>query len=338
MTHGSFTVDFLSCRAWGTQVENATTRRRERETAAPAIPDKRSRIIERAIIMFNEIGYERVRVSDITDSLSIGKGTFYLYFENKKDLLLHCFRRMGELVLELESLSQVHGDYFGKVAPRVEAVDQYEWFPGLINLLRVSTMSPDPEIRDQAREAYEAIAYPLKRDLERAIEQGTARDVDAELAAFAFIGMAENAYFRSRFGDETYTQADVVAFMVDVTDRWLSARTDARDAASQARDYGVTLTTGDGNSLAVESVRFNGETHLRAHLGAAEVDVNRSRLTSFALGHDGDWYVDLALTNGSTMRLMVDPAIQVSGEAAFGMARIALRDLRRVDFASGASA
>ena len=41
-------------------------------------------------MVFHEHGYERARIADITDSLGIGKGTLYLYFHSKKDLLLQC--------------------------------------------------------------------------------------------------------------------------------------------------------------------------------------------------------------------------------------------------------
>lgn len=301
----------------------------------PVVLDKRSRIIERAIIMFNEIGYERVRVSDITDSLNIGKGTFYLYFENKKDLLLHCFERMGELVLELESLVQVYeGSYFEKIGPRVEAVDRYDWFPGLINLLRVSAMSPDEEIKVNAREAYETIAYPLKRDLEAAISQGIARDVDAELAAFAFIGMAENVYFRSRFDDARYRPADVVDFMIDATTQWLAKGSSTNGGAAQGR-YLVRLMARDGNQFDLDSVRFDGETHLRASLGHAKIEVNRSRLASLTVElADEQCLVTLVMTDGATPRLSIDPNVAVSGEAAFGTVRIAIGDVASLTFAA----
>jgi len=40
--------------------------------------DKTLQIVKKAIELFNRVGYERVKVSDITDALRIGKGTLYL--------------------------------------------------------------------------------------------------------------------------------------------------------------------------------------------------------------------------------------------------------------------
>lgn len=290
--------------------------------------DKRDRIIECAIIMFNEMGYERVRVSDITDSLGIGKGTFYLYFQNKKDLLLACFERMGELVLDLEAIARERGaSFFERVGPRVEAVHHYDWFPGLINLLRAGENSPDEEIKAKARDAYETIAYPLKCDLEAAIHEGLAREVDAELAAFGFIGMAENVYLRSRF-DDGYSPEEVVAFMQDATTRWLSTDSSPDDTMAQGLGKNVSLTGRDGTQFELVGVTFNDKAHFQAVLGPAHIDVNPTRVASLSVKPiDDEWLVDLVMVDGATMQLTIDPDTIVSGEARFGTVRIAMRDV-----------
>ena len=77
-------------REWRAPTEDARVRGKQRKSAAPVARDKRERIIEAAIMVFHEHGYERARISDITDSLGIGKGTLYLYFHSKKNLLLQC--------------------------------------------------------------------------------------------------------------------------------------------------------------------------------------------------------------------------------------------------------
>ena len=65
--------------------------------------DKTLQIVKKAIELFNRVGYERVKVSDITDALQIGKGTLYLYFKNKKELLFECFRQVDMVISSLEA-------------------------------------------------------------------------------------------------------------------------------------------------------------------------------------------------------------------------------------------
>src|SRR5208283_4572998 len=69
--------------------------------------DKTLQIVKKAIELFNRVGYERVKVSDITDALQMGKGTFYLYFKNKKELLLECFRQLDLVISSIEASPEV---------------------------------------------------------------------------------------------------------------------------------------------------------------------------------------------------------------------------------------
>ena len=50
--------------------------------------DKKRKILEKAIELFGEAGYLKTTVEEITNSLSISKGSFYTYFDSKESLLL----------------------------------------------------------------------------------------------------------------------------------------------------------------------------------------------------------------------------------------------------------
>jgi AcrR family transcriptional regulator len=290
--------------------------------------DKRDRIIERAIIMFNQLGYEGVRVSDLTDSLSMGKGTFYLYFHNKKELLLSCFDHVGELIEELESLPGIRdGDFFSKVGPRVESIGHRAWFPGLVNLLRAAELSPDEEIKVKAREAYDTIARYLRLDLQEAIDAGTAREVDVDLAAYGFIGLAENLWFRSRL-DEAYSPEQVVRFAVEATRRLLSSGSPEERAPVQALDGAVCLVSRDGMSFDLDSIRYGGESLLAVGMGQARVDLEPSQVSSLTLEPGGDECVaTVTALDGTSALVHVDGSIEIAGASALGIVRIALRDV-----------
>lgn len=291
--------------------------------------DKRERIIQRAVMMFNEFGYDRVRVSDITDSLNIGKGTFYLYFKNKRDLLLTCFDHVAEQILVLESLPTIRkGDFFTRIGPRTETVHAYDWWPGLINLLRAAELSPDSEIKAKARRAYETITGPLKRDLQEAIETGRAREVDGELAAYGFVGLAENLWFRSRL-DSRYTPDQITRFMIDVVTHWLAAEcVMVRPEPELAPGAAARLTTRDGARFDLTGVQWNGTSRLNGLLGLAQIEVDLTNVSSLAVaGLNEQWVADLVTTDGTQVRLRVDGAVVVSGEYPLGTVRIAVRDL-----------
>jgi AcrR family transcriptional regulator len=54
-------------------------------------PERREYILEKAAEVFARKGYRLASVSDIVESAGIGRGTFYLYFQSKKDIF-------GELI------------------------------------------------------------------------------------------------------------------------------------------------------------------------------------------------------------------------------------------------
>jgi AcrR family transcriptional regulator len=303
-------------------------------SAVAAVPagdepkDKRDRIIERAVIMFNEVGYDRVRVGDITDSLNMGKGTFYLYFRNKKELLLTCFEHVTEQIREFELLPKIReGDFFTRVGPRVEAVHTYEWWPGIINLLRAAELSPDVEVKTKAREAYEIITEPLRRDLEAAIQAGRARNVDAELAAYGFIGLGENLWFRSRL-DDRYPPEQVVNFMVDAVTCWLASGASLEQGTPPGPDAPARVVSRDGTPFDLGGVRCNGQPQLKGFLGLAQIDVDLARVSNLVIVEPGEeCLVDLVATDGTEVRLRVDGSSVLSGDASLGTVRIAMRDL-----------
>jgi AcrR family transcriptional regulator len=69
-----------------------TTRGRGRPPHnAEAVERRRQDIIEAAYEIFAEQGYHATGIADIAARLDIGHGTFYRYFENKRDILDHVF-------------------------------------------------------------------------------------------------------------------------------------------------------------------------------------------------------------------------------------------------------
>jgi TetR/AcrR family fatty acid metabolism transcriptional regulator len=60
---------------------------RERPARPGADPEKRSRILKAAILIFGRRGFHEARVAEIARAAGVADGTVYLYFENKEDLL-----------------------------------------------------------------------------------------------------------------------------------------------------------------------------------------------------------------------------------------------------------
>ena len=58
--------------------------------------DKRKRILDAAREEFARVPYEEASINQIIKNAGISRGSFYTYFEDKKDLLRYIFREEGE--------------------------------------------------------------------------------------------------------------------------------------------------------------------------------------------------------------------------------------------------
>ncbi|HWQ79957.1 MAG TPA: TetR/AcrR family transcriptional regulator [Anaerovoracaceae bacterium] len=76
----------------------------------------RNRIIDAAVCLFSEKGYEATTVAEITEAAGVAKGTFFNYFNAKEDLLIKFQKAL--LFNELKILNDKPGPY----APRMLAL------------------------------------------------------------------------------------------------------------------------------------------------------------------------------------------------------------------------
>lgn len=85
---------------------------------------KRNKLIQAGLTCFQEKGYHSTRIEDITNRAGTGKGTFYLYFKSKENLVLEVFHDMAkeiEQTLEL-AVEGIHADLDLKMIFEKQAV------------------------------------------------------------------------------------------------------------------------------------------------------------------------------------------------------------------------
>jgi AcrR family transcriptional regulator len=65
------------------------------------VADRREEIIQAGIEIFAAKGYYNTHIAEIVESVGIAKGTFYLYFNSKKDLFVSLIKRYEDIFLDL---------------------------------------------------------------------------------------------------------------------------------------------------------------------------------------------------------------------------------------------
>jgi AcrR family transcriptional regulator len=151
--------------------------------------DTRRRILDSAEQVFAELGYHDASIVKITEAAGVAQGTFYLYFQSKKDIFDDLVRDLnrrvrhamkeasaqGETRLEAELLG--FGAYFRFTAEHT----------ALYRIIRQAEfVSPD-----MLHYHYEKLSEGYVEGLREATAKGEAGEIDPEVTAYALMGMGE---------------------------------------------------------------------------------------------------------------------------------------------------
>lgn len=177
---------------------------------------RRQEIAKAAIEIFSRKGFHETTVAEITQGLGISTGTFYVYFQDKRELFLEVVDEVvraivGGMAVEIKGEVNLWRRWVIRARTFFENFERYN---EILHQLRAEmTHGGWPE--GKVEEVFLKITSPLVREIQQAVDQGLIRDVDPELLAFSMMGLIEGATLRSRF-DHKYTFNHLVAFVGDI--------------------------------------------------------------------------------------------------------------------------
>jgi AcrR family transcriptional regulator len=154
--------------------------------------ERRRQIMDKAVEIFARKGYHATRVTDITRAVGVGHSTFYIYFPNKKALFIECVDRVFQAMFsEVWEEIRHEADPLKRMRMRGEVVlKQHPQFIDILQVLRTA-VEDDPRLETKRREIYSSIAETVKRDLDRAVQQGLLIDFDTALMSYLMVGLLE---------------------------------------------------------------------------------------------------------------------------------------------------
>lgn len=172
--------------------DNTTPTRAERNRQ-----QLRADIIEAAFAEFAERGYHQTAISDIAQRLGIGHGTFYRYFQNKRDILDHVIndvtaRIVGSLAEEnapeaVENLADYRAQC-GRIAQRLANIVAEN--PQALRLVLFEATSIDRQLTDRLLDLMDWGGKLVAGYMSNGLRLGYFRqDLDAEATGHAVVGM-----------------------------------------------------------------------------------------------------------------------------------------------------
>jgi AcrR family transcriptional regulator len=189
-------------------------------------PDERpQQILEAAFRVFGKRGLHRATLDDVAREAGITKGTIYLYFPSKAVLFTAMLK--ARITAVIPTVEAVEGRAAPSLGGRLTAVgrDLYRFLssPAYLSMFRtvVSEAAQFPEVAAQVyREGVLTANRRLAAVIQAGIQAGACRDVDAMIAARAFVGMFLVFAISQRLlgGERIYPIADeaVVKTVVDI--------------------------------------------------------------------------------------------------------------------------
>ena len=162
---------------------------RMRRKLTPRGRDRRAQLMAHATTLFADRGYHPTSVSDIVDSLGVGKGVFYWYFSSKEELLAELLKASNHDLRKRQQLA------IGDEPEPVRRIElgiraSLEWFHEHREYFAIIQFAATDEtfapVLHRNREI--AIADTI-RHLKDGIVEGRIADQDPEMLAHAIHGV-----------------------------------------------------------------------------------------------------------------------------------------------------
>ncbi len=151
--------------------------------------ETRGRLLEAAEQVFADLGYHEASIVKITDAAGVAQGTFYLYFQSKKEIFDELVRDLNRRVRH--AMKEASSEGRTRLEAELLGFGAYFHFTAehtaLYRIIRQAEfVSPE-----MLRYHYDKLAEGYVDALREARERGEAGDIDPEVTAFALMGMGE---------------------------------------------------------------------------------------------------------------------------------------------------
>ncbi|MBD3893762.1 TetR/AcrR family transcriptional regulator [Hydrogenophaga sp.] len=157
--------------------------------------DRREQLLRCAKMVFAQRGYHAASVADIIDAADVARGTFYLYFDGKRQIfdvilddLLASIGQQIE-VIEISPLMPAPLEQLRANLERVLALVLSD--RDLVVILLHQAQGLDGDCQDKLEQFYQSILVLIESALRMGMSMGLVRTCDPRLAAAAILGAGQ---------------------------------------------------------------------------------------------------------------------------------------------------
>ena len=167
--------------------------------------ERRLELLRAARDVFATKGYHAAKVDDIVARASVAKGTFYLYFRDKRSVFVELvdglFERLGAAILKVDTRgdieAQVKHNIRGIVAVLLDD-------PALTQLLMSFAPGLDPAFAAKLQSFYDGVKTMLRMSLEEGQRMGIVAEGDTAVYATFTVGALKEIFAESTSGGQAW--------------------------------------------------------------------------------------------------------------------------------------
>jgi AcrR family transcriptional regulator len=164
--------------------------------------ERRAQLLAAARVVFARLGYHHASVSDILDEAKVARGTFYNYFESKREVfgavLADLMEEVAAVVVPIDVTGDVAQQLRDNLVRLVEAVAP----EGVSRLLFTEAVNIDAEGDAALREFYDSAAQRIERALRVGRAMGIVEDGDLGIVAACLLGTLKEPVFLANLRGE----------------------------------------------------------------------------------------------------------------------------------------
>lgn len=204
----------------------------------------KEKIVQAAIGLFQECGYEGTTSNDIAAEAGVSVGSFYVYFVDKRQLLLEIFDRVADDLFKVifESLKPEHL-FDSELRPKIRqaigtAIEDKQKHSGLHRVIYQMVLK-DVEFAARQKAMMERSISKLREMISLANKAGLTWDVDVDAAAFVVQRVVNDLSLDYAIGIGEFDRDRAVDALTDMIHRYLF-RPAAMNPPAQPQDPGLT--------------------------------------------------------------------------------------------------
>lgn len=161
---------------------------------------KKKELLSAAYILFISKGVEKTSIDDIAKTAKLGKGTFYLYFNDKSDILDNLILRKSNEIIR-EGLKKTEksdkADFKEKTLMFIDyIIDVFENNKSLLKLIKKNISTGVYKKAVNSQDEYGDIKFALDIFIKNLIEEGIDKE-EAEITLFMIIELVGSISYTS---------------------------------------------------------------------------------------------------------------------------------------------